>query len=81
MSYKVVKSFTDLSTNQVYWEGDSFPAPGLKIPDEKRLAELSTDQNKRKEILIVEEKEEQDKEEHVKEVKPKTKKAAPKKQK
>lgn len=52
MKYKVLEAFTDLTTNQVYWEGDAFPAPGLSLPDDSRLAELTSEKNKRKKALI-----------------------------
>lgn len=52
MKYKVLESFTDLTTNQVYWKGDAFPAPGLSLPDDSRLEELTSDKNKRKKALI-----------------------------
>lgn len=45
--YKVIKFFTDLQDNDhAYHVGDIFPREGLEV-SEKRLVELSTDQNKR----------------------------------
>ena len=52
--YKVIKHFTDLQDNRyAYHEGDTFPREGLKVSAE-RLAELSSDKNKRKTPLIEE---------------------------
>ncbi len=45
--YKVIKFFTDLQDHgHAYSVGDVFPRKGLTV-SEKRLIELSTDQNKR----------------------------------
>jgi hypothetical protein len=50
--YKVIKDFTDLQDkNHVYLAGDEFPRKGTKV-DNARILELSTDANKRGEILI-----------------------------
>lgn len=50
--YKVIKAFTDLKDdNHVYQAGDDFPREGSNA-DEKRIAELSGTENKRKEALI-----------------------------
>lgn len=50
--YKVVLSFTDLQDdNHVYLVGDSFPRKGVEISD-KRIAELSSNKNKRGIALI-----------------------------
>lgn len=52
MEYKVVKDFKDLKDNgHVYRAGDSFPRPSVNV-DAKRIAELSTTKNARKEVLI-----------------------------
>ena len=54
MMYKVVKYFEDLTDNRYpYNEGDTFPRKGLKVSDE-RIDELSSTNNKRGEVLIVE---------------------------
>jgi hypothetical protein len=54
MSYKVIKYFTDMQDNDFeYNEGDIFPREDLKVLP-SRIKELSTTQNRRKEILIVE---------------------------
>lgn len=50
--YKVIKYFTDLEDNRhEYHVGDTFPHDGRKITEE-RLAELSSDKNKRHVPLI-----------------------------
>lgn len=50
--YKVIKDFTDLQDkNHVYLAGDEFPRKGVKV-DNARILELSTNANKRGEILI-----------------------------
>ena len=50
--YKVLTYFEDLQDNRhPYNEGDIFPREGLNVSEE-RLAELSSEKNKRKEILI-----------------------------
>lgn len=50
--YKVIKYFTDLEDNRhEYHVGDIFPHDGRKITAE-RLAELSSDKNKRHVPLI-----------------------------
>lgn len=55
--YKVIKYFTDLLDNDhPYDVGDVFPRKGL-IVSEERLAELSSENNKRGETLIKEVKE------------------------
>lgn len=52
--YKVVKFFTDLQDdNHAYHVGDIFPREGVEV-SEDRLKELSTDKNKRGEVLIEE---------------------------
>ena len=53
--YIVVKDFTDLQDdNHVYMAGDDlYPRDGYE-PSEERIAELSTDKNKRGEVLIQE---------------------------
>lgn len=50
--YKVIKYFTDLQdNNHPYNVGDDYPREGLKVTEE-RIAELSSDRNKRKVPLI-----------------------------
>ena len=50
--YKVIKEFTDLQDKgHSYVPGNPFPRKGLTVTDE-RLAELSTNANKRGEPLI-----------------------------
>lgn len=45
--YKVIEYFMDLEDgNHEYFPGDIFPREGLKV-DEKRIAELVSDKNKR----------------------------------
>ena len=52
--YKVVKYFTDLQDNgYAYSAGDTFPREGFEVSAE-RLAELSSDKNKRGIALIEE---------------------------
>jgi len=52
MGYRVVKYFTDLQDNNyAYHVGDSFPHDGMTVSEE-RLAELSSDKNKRGTPLI-----------------------------
>lgn len=52
--YKVIKSFTDLQDNGfAYKEGDEFPRKGMTVLP-SRLKELSTTNNRRKEVLIQE---------------------------
>jgi hypothetical protein len=52
--YKVIKYFEDLKDNRhPYKVGDIFPRNGLEV-SESRLDELSGDQNRRGEPLIVE---------------------------
>ena len=54
MAFKVIKYFTDMQDNDFeYNEGDFFPRNGLSVLP-SRIKELSTTQNRRKEILIVE---------------------------
>jgi len=51
--FKVQAYFTDLQDNEhVYHTGDIFPREGLEVSDE-RIAELSSNQNKRGVPLIV----------------------------
>ena len=50
--YKVIKAFTDLQDNRhAYIAGNPFPRKGLTVTEE-RLAELSTNANRRGEPLI-----------------------------
>lgn len=50
--YKVIRYFTDLQDNEyAYHVGDTFPHEGLEVSAE-RLAELSSDKNKRHIPLI-----------------------------
>lgn len=52
--YKVIKYFTDLQDNGFeYKEGDEFPRQGMTVLP-SRLKELSTTNNRRKEVLIQE---------------------------
>ena len=52
--YKVIKYFTDLQDNGfAYKEGDEFPRKGITVLP-SRLKELSTTNNRRKEVLIQE---------------------------
>lgn len=51
--YEVIVDFTDLQdNNHVYVVGDKFPRSGKAT--KKRFEELSSDKNKRKEVLIKE---------------------------
>jgi hypothetical protein len=50
--FRVIKYFTDLQDNSfAYHEGDLFPREGLEVSD-KRIKELSTSANRRKQPLI-----------------------------
>ena len=49
--YKVIKACTDLTDDHVYLTGDTYPRKGVKA-DEKRIAELSSTDNRRGEVLI-----------------------------
>ena len=61
--YKAIKSFSDLQDNRhKYLVGDIFPRKGLSVSDE-RIAELSTNNNRRGEPMIAEVIEEKKKEE------------------
>lgn len=52
MKYKVLRHFADLLDNRYeYKAGDEFPRNGLKV-SKSRLAELSSDKNKRGVPLI-----------------------------
>ena len=52
--YKVIKSFTDLQDNNyAYYVGDTFPHNGVEVGAE-RIAELSSDKNRRGIPLIEE---------------------------
>lgn len=52
--YKVIKSFTDLQDNNyAYYVGDTFPHNGVDVGAE-RIAELSSDKNRRGVPLIEE---------------------------
>lgn len=52
MSYTVVRHFTDLlDNNYKYVEGDVYPRKGY-TPSEERIAELSSENNKQKTVLI-----------------------------
>lgn len=71
MAYKVIKYFTDMQDNDFeYNEGDVYPRKDLSVLP-SRIKELSTTQNRRKEILIVEV---PDEEKPKKEKKPKSEK-------
>ena len=59
--YKVVKHFLDLQDNShEYNVGDTFPRDGKEV-SLARITELSTEQNRRKTVLIEEVKEEEEK--------------------
>lgn len=61
--YRVIKYFTDLEDNRyAYHVGDPFPHEGMEVSKE-RLAELSSDKNKRGVPLIEEVETEETKEE------------------
>lgn len=52
MIYQVTEFFTDLADNRhAYHKGDKFPRDGVTV-SEARLAELSSDRNKRKRPVI-----------------------------
>jgi len=51
--YKVINRFTDLRDGGRYERGDTFPRPGVTVPEE-RLEELSGCNNRRGIPLIVE---------------------------
>ena len=52
--YKVIKYFTDLQdNNHAYYVGDTFPHNGVEVGAE-RIAELSSDKNRRGVPLIEE---------------------------
>ena len=54
MAFKVIKYFTDMQDDDFeYRENDFYPRKGLSVLP-SRIKELSTTQNRRKEILIVE---------------------------
>lgn len=70
--YKVIKYFTDIQDNSFeYKEGDEFPRKGLTVLP-SRLKELSTTNNRRKEILIQEIPDEEPKEDTKRERKSKS---------
>ena len=59
--YKVVKHFLDLQDDShEYNVGDTFPRDGKEV-SLARISELSTEQNRRKTVLIEEVKEEEEK--------------------
>lgn len=59
--YKVVKHFLDLQDDShEYNVGDTFPRDGKEV-SLARITELSTEQNRRKTVLIEEVKEEEEK--------------------
>lgn len=52
MSYVVIKDFKDLQDNDhIYRANDPFPREGVAVSKE-RIQELSSEDNKRKEVLI-----------------------------
>lgn len=51
MAYKALVDFTDLDTGKVFRKGDLFPVEGLS---KERLKELTSTENKRKEVVIEE---------------------------
>ena len=58
--YRVIKSFTDMQDNNyAYYVGDTFPHNGVEVGAE-RIAELSSDKNRRG-IPLIEEVEEKPK--------------------
>lgn len=53
MDYKVIKDFADLKDGRrVYRSGDDYPHKDAPKPSKARVKALSTDKNKRKELLI-----------------------------
>ena len=55
MTYSVIKHFTDLQDNNYkYKEGDTYPRSGY-APSAERIEELSTDKNRLRTPLIVQE--------------------------
>lgn len=58
MKYRVVTAFVDLQDNKYRYEvGDTYPRKGKKT-SKKRIAELSTSENRRNTVMIVPEDEE-----------------------
>ncbi|SJZ37985.1 hypothetical protein [Garciella nitratireducens] len=54
MTYVVIKYFTDIQDNDYeYFPGMIYPRVGLKV-NKERIKELSTKNNRRKEIFIAE---------------------------
>lgn len=51
--YKVIIAFKDLETNHIYRAGDIYPAPNLPAPSDKRIADLLSGENLRRQPLIV----------------------------
>lgn len=51
MAYRALVDFTDLDTGKVVLKGDLFPVEGLS---KERLKELTSTDNKRKEVVIAE---------------------------
>lgn len=51
MAFKALVDFTDLDTGKVFLKGDLFPVDGLS---KQRLKELTSTDNKRKEVVIAE---------------------------
>lgn len=51
MAFKALVDFTDLDTGKVFLKGDLFPVDGLS---KQRLKELTSTENKRKEVVIEE---------------------------
>lgn len=53
MKYRVVTAFVDLQDNKYRYEvGDTYPRKGKKT-SKKRIAELSTSENRRNTVMIV----------------------------
>lgn len=52
MAYRVLKDFTDLTSNLVYRVGDSFPCGNIEEISEERFSELAGSSNKRGEPVI-----------------------------
>lgn len=51
MTYRVIQTFRDKDTRELYRPGDVYPRPGTE-PDAKRLEALSTAKNRRGEPMI-----------------------------
>lgn len=58
--YRVIHKFKDLSDGKIYYVGDTYPGVGIEVAD-ARIAELASEKNKLKAVLIEEVKEEKKK--------------------